>query len=76
MIIEKVFPSYEFLKVSEFYRFLDGKPLLLPVAWCYRFYLMIIGKTTSADAIIERIMQSNEVINERDSELRHWGLID
>ena len=37
---------------------------------------MIIGKTTSADAIIERIMQSNEVINERDSELRHWGLID
>lgn len=74
--IERAFPSYEFLRVSEFYRFLDGRPWLLPAAWCYRFYLMAKGKTTSVGSIFEGIMQSNEALEARDGELRQWGLID
>ena len=76
MILERAFPGYEFLIVSEQYRFLSGRPWLLPAAWCYRYYLMLNGKTTSGRAITERIMQSNEAIDARDRELRQWGLID
>ena len=76
MFIERAFPSYDFLKTSEQYPFLTGRPWLLPIAWCYRFYLMLNGKTTSGKIIAKRIMQSNEVIEARDNELRQWGLID
>ena len=76
ILIERAFPSYKFLRVSEFYRFLDGRPWLLPAAWCYRFYLMAKGKTTSVGSIVEGIMQSNEALEARDDELRQWGLID
>lgn len=76
IIIERAFPSYKFLRESDFYRFLDGRPWLLPAAWCYRFYLMAIEKTTSVGSIVEGIMQSNEALEARDGELRQWGLID
>ena len=76
IFIERAFPSYKFLKSSEQYRFLLGKPWLLPVAWCYRFYLMLNGKTTSGRIIVGRIMQSKETLEVRYNELKQWGLID
>jgi len=75
-IIRRSFPGYEYLLAGEPYRFLRGRPWLLPVAWGYRFYLMRLGKTNSASKIFDRIMTKKDVINARENELRQWGLID
>ena len=75
IVKERMFPSYEFLRVGENYAFLDGKPWLLPAAWCRRFHLMIKGETTGAHKIIEKTFASEKEIDQRIEELRQWGLV-
>lgn len=73
-IIEHVFPGYEYLRVGEQYSFLNGHPWRLPIAWCYRFFLMLRGRTTNGWDAIDRIMTPNETISNRIEELEEWGL--
>lgn len=76
LTFERLFPSYEFLRVGALYKFLDGRPWLLPVAWIRRIYYMALGKTTDGKDIIDRIMTPDDMIEMRKSELRQWGLLD
>lgn len=76
LILERLFPSYESLRVGTSYKFLDGRPWLLPVAWIRRIYYMALGKTTDGKDIIDRIMTPDDMIEMRKSELRQWGLLD
>lgn len=74
--VKRAFPGYEFLRVGEPYRFLNGRPWLLPFAWCRRFYLMARGKTADVSDIMGRIMSSDEAVDHRLEELREWGLAE
>lgn len=69
-----LFPSYYNMANCSHYKFIRDRAWLLPVAWVYRLYRMIMGKTTSANTIIKRIMTSKNEINKREAELRKWGL--
>ena len=37
LAIKLAFPSYSSLRKASYIKFLDGRPWLLPMAWCYRF---------------------------------------
>lgn len=76
LTFERLFPSYESLRVGALYKFLDGRPWLLPVAWIRRIYYMALGKTTDGKDIMDRIMTPDDMIEMRKSELRQWGLLD
>lgn len=71
-----LFPSYRNMANCSHYGFIRGRAWLLPMAWAYRIYRMIKGKTNSAKTIIKRIMTSKNEINKREAELKEWGLWD
>lgn len=71
-----LFPSYHNMANCSHYKFIRDRAWLLPVAWVYRIYRMIMGKTTSANTIIQRIMTPKNEINKREAELKKWGLWD
>jgi len=76
IIMKRAFPSYKYLCGGEQYSFLKGRPYMLPVAWLYRMYLMMKGKTTSGNTIMRKIMAPDKTLKSREDELRRWGLID
>ena len=75
MIMSHAFPGYHHFKGTEKYAFIDGKPWLLPVAWCYRFYLMFRGETTTGTEVLDLIMTPGEELDAREEDLRQWGLL-
>lgn len=73
--MQNVFPGYHDLIRSECYSFLKGKPILLPVAWIYRFGRVIKNKRFSEGRTqISKSFVSKRQIDERDEMLRYWGL--
>lgn len=73
-LIERMFPSYEELCNGIEFGFLKERAFLLPVAWGYRAYLMLIGRKTSAFDVIGSVMISNSEIDKHIIELKEWGL--
>ena len=74
VFLRNVFPPYRQIAYVKEYNFLQGKPLLLPVAWIFRFYRLAAGKTEGLASIMDRIMVSDERVKQRKKELREWGL--
>ena len=71
--VQTVFPSYKTLSGNDHYRFLDGKPLLLPAAWGYRLYRG--GCTLTKNRRAGRMLwASRKAVKERDQYLKNWGL--
>ena len=70
-----IFPSYIIMSNSPYYHFVSGRKWLLPAAWIFRGFRMITGKTPSLSEKMSKIMTPVEIINEREKELRAWGLI-
>lgn len=75
MIRRHAFPGYHHFQGNDKYAFFDGKPWLLPAAWCYRFYLLLRGQTATGKEAINRIMTPNQLLDAREEELRKWGLL-
>ena len=75
MIRRHAFPGYHHFQGNDKYAFFDGKPWLLPAAWCYRIYLLLRGQTTTGKEALERIMTPNQLLDAREEELRKWGLL-
>ena len=74
-IAASVFPNYRSMRFAEAYRFVDGRPWLLPLAWGYRFYRAIRYRLADNGLqMIERTMVSDELLDERERELEKWGL--
>ena len=70
-----VFPSYQDLIRAEQYSFLRAKPILLPVAWVYRFGRAIKNKRFSEGRTqISKSFVSKEYIAKREEMFRNWGL--
>lgn len=72
---QHAFPGYHHFQGNEKYAFFDGKPWLLPVAWGYRFYLMLRGETVTGKEYLDRIMIPSQALDAREEELRQWGLL-
>lgn len=71
----KVFPSYQALCAVDHYRFLKGKPFLLPVAWIYRFFRGISRHRLGDNIhIVKSSFTSAETIKKRSAMLEQWGL--
>ena len=75
MAARRVFPSYQTLIKSEHYVFLEGKPLLLPIAWVYRIFRGIFrGKVNTGVKLVSESFASKEAYDKRNDMLDKWGL--
>lgn len=72
------FPSYEILRRMSDYKFINGKPWLLPITWLYRFISKIFSpKAKSAISSIKTpFTVDDSSINARIDTLRKWGIND
>ena len=73
--LRKIFPSYHALCVVEHYRFLKGKPWLLPIAWIYRAFRGISRHQLKKHIpFVKSSFTSTETIKKRSAMLERWGL--
>ena len=68
-ILRHAFLPYQVMRVLPYCGFLDGRPWLLPVAWCWRF-MYRIGKLVP----LLKGAYGNETIKKKEDELSNWGL--
>jgi len=74
-LIGSFFPSYMNMCEAESYRFLQGKPFLLPFAWIYRwFYVVVKRKVKNGMNEAVKPYTMKDQIAERDEMLKRWGL--
>ncbi|MCF0120647.1 MAG: nucleotidyltransferase family protein [Oscillospiraceae bacterium] len=70
-----VFPPYDNLRVTEAYAFLDGRPWLLPAAWCYRFVRGVKnGKSSHGRHLVGKIVHSGKDESSENSLCSDMGL--
>ena len=73
-IRRRLFPPYEEMQLIPWYKFVDGRPWLLPAAWIYRWgYCLIKKKDESMDKLL-RPYKAKDKIEERIGYINHWGL--
>ncbi len=73
--IRTAFPGYQTLITAPHYRFLKGKPWLLPAAWAYRILRGFSGNRLGRSVRqIRSSFASDETIEKRSSLLDQWGL--
>ena len=75
-LCKRMFPGYSFFRVSEEFKFLDGRPWLLPIAWYRRFCLRLKERPAVAGELLGQIMTPDSVVDLREEELKRWGLIE
>ena len=76
MACKILFPSYQDMKSFPSYRFIKDKPWLYPVAWLFRIYRLLLGCTDNVNSIMGRVFTPQSIIDEREEQLRKWGLIE
>ncbi len=71
-----LFPSYKSIKDIPAYKSLNGRPLLLPLFWLYRFYYCIRHHKVKSgiSGAVKPFNISNTTAKVRLEELKHWGL--
>ena len=76
VFLRRLFPPYALLRGSMLYRFLDGRPYLLPIAWIKRFCRSIANKTVTRSMNItkECLTVSDERIREQEQYFLNWGI--
>lgn len=60
-----LFPSYEKLKHIPYIRFIEGRPYLLPLAWCYRLWYHLLKRN---DFMMETVRDLNSDENKKEAE--------
>ena len=76
MVLQFMFPKYMHMCYIQEYSFIDGKPWLLPIAWIYRFIRLLLGKTGSVENFAKRVGIPDAEVDEREDEMRRWGLLE
>lgn len=70
-ILKRVFLPYHVLRSVSYCKFLDGRPYLLPVAWCWRF-IYLIGTGSFIPHV--KGAYSKTTIRKKEDWLARWGL--
>ena len=74
LIIRKLFPPYKDMQLVPWYKFVDGKPWLLPAAWIYRCAYCLVRKRSQAKILLTQPFIQKQNIQERERLLKSWGL--
>ena len=74
-ILAHLFPSYKICCSTPKYRWIKGKPYLLPVLWIYRLFSALLnGKGKTSAKYVTAVANSHNAMVERDEYLSNWGL--
>lgn len=76
MVLSYMFPQYINMRYISCYQFVDGKPWLLPLAWIFRFLRLVSGKTRGILVFWQKVKIPDEIVDDREKELRLWGLME
>ncbi|MCC8072992.1 MAG: nucleotidyltransferase family protein [Clostridiales bacterium] len=60
------FPSYEKLRGIPYIRFIDGRPWLLPYAWCYRFYYNFKNRRKHVIHAVQTLSDENTAVQAKE----------
>lgn len=74
--IRRFFPEYKTLIENPKFRFLDGKPYLLPYVWIYRAFLAVRDRRVKSvtQSILQHTITSKDIIAKQSALLDQWGL--
>ncbi len=72
--IRKFFPSYENMRITPWYSFVDGRPYLLPAAWAYRLGYCSVNKFRESMHFLAQPFTEKAEVKARQEFLRQWGL--
>ena len=73
LLWRSAFPPYEDMQLIPWYAWVDGKPWLLPAAWIYRWFYVLLKKRNVGEAKLMEPFEKNR-IEERQIFLKRWGL--
>lgn len=74
-VIHKFFPSYSGCAGTLKYKWIKGKPYLMPILWIYRpFEFLFSGRIKEGFERISAVAKSDKAMAERSQELSAWGL--
>lgn len=69
----QIFPSYQKMCLSDRYRYLDGRPYLLPVAYVHRF-IYALSHFSEKKYVLDGYFPSKSEVQKRKDYLDQWGL--
>ncbi len=74
-VIDHLFPSYKDCSITPKYKWIKGKPYLMPALWIYRFFWALFsGKGKTSMEYVSTVASSDKAMAEREKELATWGL--
>ena len=74
LTLRRLFPSYSDMQLIPWYRFVDGRPWLLPAAWIYRWYYCLVHKRKQGTELLIEPYAKKEAIEKRQKLINDWGL--
>ena len=74
LTLQKLFPSYEDMQLIPWYRFVDGRPWLMPAAWVYRWVYILRHKRKHGAQLLTEPYLKKTVIERREHLIQDWGL--
>lgn len=71
---QKLFPSYEDMQLIPWYRFVDGRPWLMPAAWVYRWIYTATHKFKDSRELFMKPFVKRKLIEKREKLIDDWKL--
>lgn len=74
LIVGRIFPRYRDMQLVPQYKFVDGKPWLLPAAWVYRWFYCLKNKRSDSAKLLAEPIKKRRELEKREQLLNDWGL--
>lgn len=74
LTLHRLFPPYRDMQLVPWYRFVDGRPWLLPAAWVYRWGYAAVHKFEQSRDLLLEPFRKREIIEQREKMISDWGL--
>ena len=74
LTFKKLFPPYRDMQLIPWYRFVDGRPWLMPAAWVYRWFYTATHKFRASRDLLMEPFEKRRIIEKREKMIRDWGL--
>ena len=71
---KRLFPPYRDMQLIGHYKFVDGRPYLLPAAWIYRWIYCLINKPANGFRLLMEPVSKRKEIKKRQHYINDWGL--
>lgn len=74
LTFHRLFPPYRDMQLIPWYKFVDGRPWLLPAAWIYRWFYTVFHKFKWSRDLLMEPYSKRKVIEKREKMIKGWGL--